>query len=533
MTGTTAAFPVSANNFGVRCLLLAAGLGLEGLLLSLAFDGDKGPTPTGPAAVIRAWAPWIGRGAIVFLAVFSAVAWLRLRNLLESPAPNWNPIFAAAHILLLFPFFGATRDIYTAQGSAWSVAMWGIGLVLVSGSAALSAAPLEFWRDALRQSRHGWLLALSSSVISLAAVPALQSLWLPTSRLTFRIVGFLLQPVLGSAFLGQAEQLRIGTRSFSVLIAPECSGLEGIGLLLVFASVGMFLFREDLRFPHCLALVPLGIAVLFIANALRISALILIGNSVDEGIAEGGFHSQAGWLAFHGVAFGLCLAAQRWPWVWKERPLPTSGAGLDATTALLLPFTAILAAGMLSLGMTADFEWTYGLRVLFGAAVLWRCREAYADMNWRPGWPALAAGISVFLLWIGLDTSPLLSMPEPLAAASPGLRTFWIAIRCLGAVVLVPVAEELAFRAYLHRRLQSADFEHVSWTRFSWTAMIGSSAVFGAMHGSHWPAGILAGAAYALAMNSSGRIGDAVFAHALTNGLIAVTVIGGGQWQLW
>ncbi len=34
-------------------------------------------------------------------------------------------------------------------------------------------------------------------------------------------------------------------------------------------------------------------------------------------------------------------------------------------------------------------------------------------------------------------------------------------------------------------------------------------------------------------MNSRGRIGDAVFAHALTNALIAVAVIGGGQWQLW
>jgi hypothetical protein len=31
----------------------------------------------------------------------------------------------------------------------------------------------------------------------------------------------------------------------------------------------------------------------------------------------------------------------------------------------------------------------------------------------------------------------------------------------------------------------------------------------------------------------TGRIGESIAAHATTNGLIAVCVIVGGQWQLW
>ena len=40
------------------------------------------------------------------------------------------------------------------------------------------------------------------------------------------------------------------------------------------------------------------------------------------------------------------------------------------------------------------------------------------------------------------------------------------------AVVTVPIAEELAFRGYLHRRLIDVDFDHVSLRRFTWLAFV-------------------------------------------------------------
>jgi exosortase/archaeosortase family protein len=48
---------------------------------------------------------------------------------------------------------------------------------------------------------------------------------------------------------------------------------------------------------------------LFLLNAVRIAALILIGNSGARQIALGGFHLQAGWIAFNGVALVFSVAA--------------------------------------------------------------------------------------------------------------------------------------------------------------------------------------------------------------------------------
>jgi CAAX prenyl protease-like protein len=109
----------------------------------------------------------------------------------------------------------------------------------------------------------------------------------------------------------------------------------------------------------------------------------------------------------------------------------------------------------------------------------------------------------------------------------------WIAFRVLAAVVTVPIAEELAFRGYLLRRLISADFEAVSFQAFTWFSLFASSLFFGLMHGERWLAGTLAGVLYALATMRSGRIGDAVVAHATTNLLLAAYVLVFGRWGLW
>jgi len=48
-----------------------------------------------------------------------------------------------------------------------------------------------------------------------------------------------------------------------------------------------------------------------------------------------------------------------------------------------------------------------------------------------------------------------------------------------------------------------------------------------------WLAGILAGLCYALVYVRTGRIGEAVVAHGVTNALIAADVLIFGHWHLW
>ena len=60
-----------------------------------------------------------------------------------------------------------------------------------------------------------------------------------------------------------------------------------------------------------------------------------------------------------------------------------------------------------------------------------------------------------------------------------------------------------------------------------------SSLAFGIAHGAWWLPGVVAGLAYAVLLRRTGRLGEAIAAHATTNALIAVWVLGLQQWQLW
>jgi CAAX prenyl protease-like protein len=119
-----------------------------------------------------------------------------------------------------------------------------------------------------------------------------------------------------------------------------------------------------------------------------------------------------------------------------------------------------------------------------------------------------------------------------LGALSRGEAGVWLTFRVIGAVITAPLAEELAFRGYLTRRLIKADFRDVPPGQFRPSSFLVSSVLFGALHG-RWLAGTLAGMFYALALYRRRKLSDAVLAHATTNALIAADVLLAGAWPLW
>jgi membrane protease YdiL (CAAX protease family) len=52
-------------------------------------------------------------------------------------------------------------------------------------------------------------------------------------------------------------------------------------------------------------------------------------------------------------------------------------------------------------------------------------------------------------------------------------------------------------------------------------------------HGALWLPAMAAGLVYGLLIMRRGQIGEAVIAHATSNALIAASVLGWNQWQLW
>ena len=123
-------------------------------------------------------------------------------------------------------------------------------------------------------------------------------------------------------------------------------------------------------------------------------------------------------------------------------------------------------------------------------------------------------------------------MPAALASSPSSIRAGWIVFRVLAAVVTVPIAEELAFRGFLLRRLATPQFETLPLTAFTWLGLAVSSLAFGLLHGHFWFVGTLAGLLYAWAMLRRGRIGEAVIAHATTNAFLACYVLLFHKWHL-
>jgi CAAX prenyl protease-like protein len=197
----------------------------------------------------------------------------------------------------------------------------------------------------------------------------------------------------------------------------------------------------------------------------------------------------------------------------------------------------ILGAAMISRAATGRVEWLYPLRFLAAGAALWFFRRKYFALDWTCGWAAPLTGVAVFFIWIAMDrgsgTHTDNGMAAGLAAWPATARIAWLAFRTVAAVVTVPIAEELAFRGFLLRRLVSSEFESVSFRRFSPFAFLVSSVAFGLMHGDRWLAGTLAGMLYAGVLMRRGSMGTPVVAHATTNALLAGWVLFYGRWDLW
>ena len=215
-------------------------------------------------------------------------------------------------------------------------------------------------------------------------------------------------------------------------------------------------------------------------------------------------------------------------------------AETNPTAAYLGPLLAIVATAMITGAMSdGQFDRFYFARIVAALAALVVFRHAYAVWAWSWSWPAVLVGVVVFLLWIGFESgsgstekASGLTLAHKLADMPRWESASWLATRTIGSVLIVPIAEELAFRGYLLRRLIAADFERVSSTSLTWPALALSSMLFGAIH-QRWMAGTVAGLLYALVFRHRGQLGHAVLAHATTNALIAALVLISGAWSLW
>jgi exosortase E/protease (VPEID-CTERM system) len=467
------------------------------------------------SALLRA-APLFGPSrlaAVLLNLVCFAGMWITLSTLLRLSARGAPP---GAHGTLAFPLFA-----------------------LGSGVCLLFALlpPASMLRLAGRASR---VLGLGVLLGTLAWGAGLASglLWSSLQAATLYAVFTLMLPFSDRIALSAKDAL-IGTEDFVVNVAPECSGIEGLGLICVVMGVYLWSARARLRFPRALWLLPVALLAVFAGNVLRIALLIAVGVNISPEIALSGFHSKAGWLFFCGIALALIAVVQHTRWL--ARGLPNAAVSSEGTWSpartYLLPLLTLIATSLVTALFSTGFDKLYGLRIVAVALALYSQRAHLPRPSWPVSWHAPAIGCGVFALWLWLVPLPpaaqVSALQQELAALGSPWSQLWLALKVLGSVLAVPIAEELAFRGFLLRRLIAADFTEVDKTRMTPLALAVSSLAFGALHPGAVAAGCLAGVAYALAQQLRGRTADAIVAHAVTNALIALDVLLGGAYWLW
>lgn len=538
-----------ASFIGFRWLLLSTLFLVEILVLSVRFDTRFLSENSSWLARLAGDLPVYLRMAFAALAAALVIIFPRLSRwyrmaLDEAERHRWW-FWTLLQAVVYAAFFWATVAVFRRAVSAQEpptvlLLSWGLLGVSVFAGWLLSLTSLRFWRMLLKGERNAIIAAALAGAIAWGFGEIAHQFWRPLATVTFSAVSRLLGLIYREVVYDRVTH-DIGTPDFIVQIAAECSGYEGIGLVVVFLSLYLWIFRDGLRFPQSLLLFPLGIVLIWLANVVRITTLIAIGTSVSERVALGGFHSQAGWIAFVAIALALVGLTRRlklFARVTRDRRGDRAGQigateAASEASALLMPLLALMTAVMLGSAMTHGFDWAYPLRPLLTGVAIWRYRRVYADWDWRWTWNAPLIGVGVFVIWMSLEPSgDDRALGDALAGLSPPARFGWLGCRVIGSVLFVPFAEELAFRGYLLRRLVDPAFETVAHGRFTLFALVVSSLAFGLVHG-RWFAGTLAGLAFGLAVQRRGKLADAVVAHLTTNALIAFTAVGWGRWSLW
>ncbi len=157
-----------------------------------------------------------------------------------------------------------------------------------------------------------------------------------------------------------------------------------------------------------------------------------------------------------------------------------------------------------------------------------------------------AIGIGVFMLWIAPD------------ALWPGYRSHWLfsnsivgvpasgldeaarqdaltlMLRAARAVLLVPILEELFWRGWLPRTVDSFDdFRRRPLGSYTTLSFWATAILFASEHGSYWDVGLLCGMIYNLWMAKTRSLADLIWTHAVTNCCLSAYVVLTGRWEYW
>jgi uncharacterized protein len=157
----------------------------------------------------------------------------------------------------------------------------------------------------------------------------------------------------------------------------------------------------------------------------------------------------------------------------------------------------------------------------------------------------LVIGVGMFGIWIAPDVlisgyrhhvwfeNWLLGRFTPGLTEAARAHPAVIWLRAARAIVFVPFAEELFWRAWMMRWIVRDKFLTIPLGAYSPSGFWIVALLFGLEHGPQWDVGIIAGVIYNWWMVRTRSLGDLILVHALTNACLSAYVIGTGKWEYW
>ncbi|MDO5704785.1 MAG: exosortase E/protease, VPEID-CTERM system [Paracoccus sp. (in: a-proteobacteria)] len=479
--------------------------------------------------------------AAAALGLFALLRRPLFADLLSDPGRDLRPLllnllgFALTLVPVLF-----LRETDDARSMVLpSFAFWVGGMSLMLVGVGLYLAPAARWGRFLRQAGPALPVVLIAGMLTPPAAMMLQPIWqLDTvADITFRAVVAIVGG-LGYPITPDIETKILWGENFAISIAPVCSGVEGIALVTLFVSLYLWLFRAEVRFPHALILYPLGILASATLNVVRIAVLMIIGLEGQPELAAGGFHSHAGWIMFTLIALAIIGVARNIPWLRRDdgvlvaagpsaRPvIAPPPLNRDPHAARILPFAVFMLTAVIVPAISQSPAVFYPARVVLLAAAVALFWPFIRSINWRMSPQALAVGAAVGVGWAMIPVEP--AETAPYGTLAGGALVLWYLFRGIGTVLLVPLVEELFFRDYLESRIRGAAPDEPAPLWRVLVAALVTAALFAALH-DRWFEALLAGLAFSWVTRRSGRIADAIMAHAVANLIVFAAAVATGN----
>ena len=212
--------------------------------------------------------------------------------------------------------------------------------------------------------------------------------------------------------------------------------------------------------------------------------------------------------------------------------------------AYVAPMAVFLALVWVGVEFKSLYPASYIARTVIVAALLIAFWKYYTKISWRFWWLGVIVGVIGIFQWVGMQLwlqerfdhfKPEPDVFNPFATfASPAAVWAFIAVRIFGAVLVVPVMEELFWRDYLWRQIISPnDFKLARVGEWDPWAFLAVPAVFALVHGNWWATAIVWALMFGALLLYTKSLGACIIAHAVTNLLLAGYVLWTKDWSFW